>query len=92
MQKCRPKKQSRVLLIVLALMGFLFPWCASGAESLIAAEDLSSAVKADPPKVGYSVWIADIPRIDSVAQTFTANFMLMLHWRDPQLKHPGPVT
>lgn len=41
-------------------------------------------------RVSYAAWIADIRSIDSVAQTFTANMVVVLRWRDPALAHAGP--
>ena len=43
-----------------------------------------------PTKVGYAVWLGDLERIDSAAQTFTTSFVIALRWHDPQLKHDGP--
>lgn len=48
--------------------------------------------EAGPTKVSYVVWIADVTKIDSVAQTFSASVVLFLRWRDPQLAHDGPGT
>lgn len=45
-----------------------------------------------PTKVGYAFWLADITRIDSVAQTFSANLVVVLRWKDPRLTHAGPGT
>lgn len=45
---------------------------------------------AAPTDVGFAVWIGDVTHIDSAEQTFTANFLLVLRWRDPQLAHEGP--
>lgn len=45
---------------------------------------------AGPTKVGYTVWIGDITRIDSATQTFAANFVVALRWHDPKLAHDGP--
>jgi hypothetical protein len=42
-----------------------------------------------PTKITYAVWIGDITQIDSVAQTFSANVVIILRWRDPQLVHDG---
>jgi hypothetical protein len=51
---------------------------------------LRPGAEAGPTKVNYAVWIGDITKIDSVAQTFTANFMVLLRWHDPRLRHDGP--
>lgn len=45
---------------------------------------------AGPTKVTFAVWLGDVTKIDSVEQTFTANFMVLLRWHDPRLKHEGP--
>jgi hypothetical protein len=36
-----------------------------------------------PTRVAVGIWIADISRIDSAEQTFNANLVLTIHWRDP---------
>src|SRR3954468_6346958 len=46
--------------------------------------------EAGPTQVRYAVWLGDITRVDSVAQTFTANLVVMLRWHDPQLAHAEP--
>ncbi len=38
------------------------------------------------------VWIGDVTAINSVAQTFSANLMLILRWHDPKLRHAGPAA
>lgn len=43
-----------------------------------------------PTKLSVGIWVGDISRIDSVSQTFTANFLLVLRWRDAQLAHDQP--
>ncbi len=43
-----------------------------------------------PTKISYAVWIGDVTGIDSVAQTFSADVMLILSWHDPGLRHAGP--
>jgi hypothetical protein len=48
--------------------------------------------EAGPTKVSYVIWIGDINQIDSAAQTFSANLVLFIRWRDPQLAHAGPGT
>ncbi|MEO5913525.1 MAG: hypothetical protein ABIS50_04785 [Luteolibacter sp.] len=75
------------LSLILALSGF--------APAAIAAIQLPPTLprpnaEAGPTKINYVVWAADITKIDSVEQTFTINFMLILRWNDPSLKHNGP--
>lgn len=45
---------------------------------------------AGPTKVTYGVWIGDVTKIDSVAQTFSANVMVLLRWHNSRLRHEGP--
>jgi Neurotransmitter-gated ion-channel ligand binding domain/Neurotransmitter-gated ion-channel transmembrane region len=71
---------------------------ASCVSTLSAAEPPGALPPAPPrpgaeagsTKVSYVVWIGDVTDIDSVAQTFSANLMLILRWHDPQLRHAGP--
>jgi hypothetical protein len=79
------------------LLGALFITLASCCLAATAPSPLPPApqrpeAEAGPTKISYTVWIGDITQIDSVAQTFTANVMLILRWRDPQLAHAGPGT
>jgi len=43
-----------------------------------------------PTKVGVTAWFADVIKIDSAAQSFSASLVFLLHWHDPSLAHPGP--
>ncbi len=43
-----------------------------------------------PTKVQYAVWLGDVTKIDSMEQTFRANFLMVLRWQDPRLCHDGP--
>lgn len=43
-----------------------------------------------PTKVEVTAWFADISKIDSAAQIFSASLVFLLRWQDPSLAHPGP--
>jgi len=43
-----------------------------------------------PTKISVAIWITDISKIDSIAQTFSASVVLFLRWRDTQLAHSEP--
>ncbi len=43
-----------------------------------------------PTKVAVTAWFADISKIDSAAQSFSASLIIRLRWQDPSLAHPGP--
>jgi hypothetical protein len=47
---------------------------------------------AGPTKVGYAAWLGDVNAIDSVAQSLSGNFLLILRWKDPSLAHAGPAA
>jgi hypothetical protein len=40
-----------------------------------------------PTKISVAMWVSDISKIDSVAQTFSASVVLYLRWRDSRLAH-----
>lgn len=42
-----------------------------------------------PTRVAVTAWFADILKIDSAAQTFTINMVLLMRWRDPALAQEG---
>ena len=46
--------------------------------------------EASPIRVSVGFWLVDISRIDSAAQTFSANLFFTLGWRDPSLAHGQP--
>jgi hypothetical protein len=45
------------------------------------------AQDAEPTPISYVLWLGDVMNINSVAQTFSANMILVLRWRDPRLAH-----
>ena len=45
-----------------------------------------------PTQVSIGIWIADLSRIDSAEQTFAANLVLGISWRDPSLAHGEPIA
>jgi hypothetical protein len=47
-------------------------------------------VESGPTQVSVGIWLADISKIDSVSQTFSANLFFVLNWRDPSLAHNEP--
>ena len=82
-------------LLLCALFGLLaFALSAWGATppSPLPPTPPRPEAEAGPTKVTYVIWIGDITQIDSAAQTFSANLVLFVRWRDPQLAHTGPGT
>ncbi len=51
---------------------------------------LRPGAEAGPTKISVGLWVGDITQIDSVAQTFSANLLLVLRWQDAQLAHTDP--
>ena len=45
-----------------------------------------------PTQVSIGIWIADLSRIDSAEQTFAANLVVGINWRDASLAHGEPVA
>lgn len=47
---------------------------------------------AGPTRVAVTAWFADILKIDSAAQTFAVNMVLLMRWRDPAMAtNSGPA-
>ena len=76
----------------------LMVWCAIGSP-LPAAEPSPlppspprPGAEAGPTRIGVAAWFADISKIDSAAQTFSANIVLVLRWHDPRLIREGGET
>jgi hypothetical protein len=42
-----------------------------------------------PTQVSVGIWIVDISKIDSAEQSFTAEVVVVLRWKDPRLTHTG---
>lgn len=78
----------RTFLLVVLLVAV----CARGAmaPSALPPAPPRPGAEAGPTELHYAVRVGDITHIDGVAQTFAANFLLILRWRDPQLAHAGP--
>jgi hypothetical protein len=85
----RPPLLFRALLVSMA---FAFRALGASSPSPLPPTPPRPETDAGPTKVGYVIWIGDITRIDSAAQTFSANLVIFLRWRDPQLAHAGPGT
>jgi hypothetical protein len=77
-------KKIRCLLVLFA-MAIQF---ARGAE-MPAVIDRPGAPDG-PTQVSVGIWIADITSIDSAQQSFTAEIVVVLRWKDPRLAHTGP--
>jgi hypothetical protein len=42
-----------------------------------------------PTQISVAIWVVDITKIDSAEQSFTADVVFVLQWRDPRLSHPS---
>jgi len=82
-------RTARWVVILLGLFAYSRACVAHAAVPLPPAP-LRPAAEAGPTKVSISFWVGDITKIDSVAQTFSANIVLYLRWRDPRLAHNEP--
>jgi len=43
-------------------------------------------------QVDIRLFLLDVEKVDTAAQTFTANLTLVMKWRDPELAHEGPAS
>ena len=79
--------------LVVAVLGFVLAcWMSagvavSGEMPPPLASDTTRPGAPGPTRVGMGIWIADVSRIDSAEQTFVANLVLVMSWRDPLLAH-----
>jgi Neurotransmitter-gated ion-channel ligand binding domain/Neurotransmitter-gated ion-channel transmembrane region len=80
----------KALLVV--LLAFALDAFGATSPSPLPPTPPRPEAEAGPTKVGYLIWIGDITKIDSAAQTFSANLVIFLRWRDPRLAHAGPGT
>jgi len=73
----------------LVLLLQLLSSSAWAAEALVALPPapLRPEAEAGPTQISMAMWITDISRIDSVAQSFSASVVLYLRWHDPRLAH-----
>ncbi len=64
-------------------------WAAEADPALEGGQQLSRPnAEAGPTQVSVAVWVANIDKIDNVAQTFSAHIFIGARWRDPRLAHP----
>jgi hypothetical protein len=88
----QPIRHCLLLCALFVALAFAMGARAASPPSPLPPTPPRPEAEAGPTKVSYAVWIGDITKIDSVAQTFSANLVLFLSWRDPQLAHAGPGT
>jgi hypothetical protein len=78
-----------LLLALGAALVSLLPLREGYCADLPAAERTevtsNAAGETGTTQISIYVWVADVMRIDSVAQTFTANVAMAMSWRDPRL-------
>ena len=42
-----------------------------------------------PTQISVAIWFGDVSSIDSAQQSFTADVVVVLRWKDPRLAHTG---
>src|SRR5215831_2340303 len=57
----------------------------SETPALIDRPDAGSG----PTQISTLIWVVDINGIDSARQSFTADIVVVLRWKDPRLAHSG---
>jgi hypothetical protein len=64
-------------------------WAAEANPALEGAHRFSRPnAEEGPTRISVAVWVANVDKIDSVAQTFSAHMFLAARWHDPRLAHP----
>lgn len=78
-------------VLVAGVLGLEIPGSLARADEPIPVPPAPArpGVQSDPTRVSVGAWIGDILAIDSAAQTFTANMVLILRWRDERLVRDG---
>lgn len=77
------------LALVLSFLWCQAAWCRDSPKAVSASVTRPDA-KGVPTRVAIGIWIADLRRIDSAEQNFSANLVLTMSWRDPVLAHSTP--
>jgi hypothetical protein len=72
--------------LAVGLIAAAIQWT-QGAEALHLIERPNAG--AGPTQVSVGIWIVDINSIDSAQQSFTADVVIILQWKDPRLAHSG---
>lgn len=65
---------------------------AAGAPAPIPPSPPRPGAESGATRISVDAWFADISKIDSAAQTFSANVVLVLRWHDPGLAHRDAET
>lgn len=76
-----------VRMLACLLLCFL---CVSAALAQVQDQARGQAAAQSTRDVEVSVVVYDIDAVDSVAESFVANFYMEFSWMDPSLAHPGP--
>ena len=77
--------QPKFLLMVGFLAASIHLVHSSEAPSLIDRPNADSG----PTQISVAIWCVDISGIDSAQQSFTADVVVVLRWKDPRLAHTG---
>ena len=86
-QKFNREVLSRFISTGAFLLTIFFLLTLTAAGNLHAQETTRQA-----HDVKVRIFLIDIEKVDTVAQSFTANLTLVLKWRDPGLSHEGPAS
>lgn len=82
------------LLVAIVVMLVLFMSASVGHSAdmpiPLRPEAVRPGAESGPTRISVGVWLADISRIDSASQTFSANIFFTFSWKDPSLAHGQP--
>ena len=75
----------RFLLLAGVFAASIHLVCSSETPPLIERPNAD----AGPTQVSTGIWVVDVNSIDSAQQSFTADVVVVLQWKDPRLAHTG---
>ena len=73
-------------ILLLSLLPLSEGRCADAPVPL-ASEAARPDAASGPTPVSVGIWVADVSRIDSAEQTFSANLVVVMSWHDSSLAH-----
>jgi hypothetical protein len=78
-----------ISIVFVSLLPLSMGNCADLRPS-VRNEAVRPGAESGPTRISIGIWLADILRIDSASENFSANLFVMMRWRDPRLVHSQP--
>jgi len=77
--------------VLVSLLPLREGYCADSPQAERTEVTANPAGETGKTEISMFVWVGDVMRIDSVAQTFAANVAMAMSWRDPRLASTEPA-